>query len=464
MSKPIEDADLRGATAFQHLHWLAGGRIDSVRLTSACLAAIERDAARLNAWIALDPTALQQAAASDERRRNGQAIGRLDGLTVAIKDNLDVAGLVTSAGLPGRAGRVADSDAGVVARLRAAGAVILGKTNLDEGSLGTFGANPHFGPVHNPLRHGYTAGGSSAGSAVAVAAGHCSFAIGSDTLGSVRIPASHCGVYGLRPTHGEISTRGMLGAARRLDCVGILGRAAEDLAIVINVLGAHDPADPRSRRRRVPLAPPDWEPGRLSSGLLADLAAFGVDAQIQALFERAVERLGNHLGQRRTVDFQARDLGRTRRAALLLMEAELAVELAHDLDDTRHPVSPRLRAMLDYARGKSAPDYVRADRTLDAAILEARDLFVGVDVLVLPSVPHAAYPLAEGERANDADLSGFASLGGCPAISVPMGTLANGLPVGLQLVGRPGSDLRLLELAAICATTLDAAPAFPVAA
>jgi len=460
MIEPIQDTELRGAAAFQHLHWLAGGRIDSVRLTSACLGAIERDAG-LNAWLALDPTALEQAAASDERRRNGHAIGRLDGLPVAIKDNLDVLGLPTTVGLPGRRERVANADSAAVARLRAAGAVILGKTNLDEGSLGTLGANPHYGAVRNPLRHECTAGGSSAGSAAAVAAGHCSFALGSDTLGSVRIPASHCGVYGLRPTHGQISMRGMVNAARRLDCVGILARAVEDLAIVINVLNAHDPADPRSRRRRVPLAPPDWEPGQLTTGLLVDLASFGVEPEVQALFKSALDALGNHLGQRILVDFPARDLGRTRRSALLVMEAELAVELAGDLADEAHPVSPRLRRMLDFARGRSAPDYVAADRVLDAAVLEARRLFEGVDVLVLPSVSHAAYPLAEGERANDADLSGFASLGGCPAISVPMGRLANGLPVGLQLVGRPGADLRLLELAAICATALDAAPGFP---
>jgi aspartyl-tRNA(Asn)/glutamyl-tRNA(Gln) amidotransferase subunit A len=463
MTEAIQDKDLRGAAAFQHLHWLASGRVDSVRLTSACLAAIERDAG-LNAWLALDPTALEQAAASDARRRSGHAIGRLDGLPVAIKDNLDVAGLATTAGLPGRRGRIANADSAAVARLRAAGAVILGKTNLDEASRGTFGANAHFGAVQNPLRPGYTAGGSSAGSAVAVAAGHCSFALGSDTLGSVRIPASHCGVYGLRPTHGQISTRGMVGAARRLDTVGILARAVEDLAIVISVLNAHDPADPRSRRRRVPLAPPDWEPGRLTSGLIVDLDSFGVAPEVQALFRHTIGQLGNHLGQRILVDFPARDIGRTRRSALLVMEAELAVDLAGDLADQAHPVSPRLRRMLEFARGRSAPDYVVADRVLDAAVLEARRLFEGVDVLVLPSVSHAAYPLGEGERPTDADLSGFASLGGCPAISVPMGTLASGLPVGLQLVGRPGADLRLLELAAICATTLDAAPGFPIAA
>lgn len=444
------------ATAFQHLHWLASGQLDSVALTRACLAAIERDRA-LNAWLALDPSALEQAAASDARRREGRAIGRLDGLTVAVKDNLDVAGLPTSAGLPGRRECVAREDSAAVARLRAAGAVILGKTNLDEGSFGSAGLNPHFGAVHNPHRAGYVAGGSSAGSAAAVAAGHCSFALGSDTLGSVRIPASHCGIVGLRPTFGEISTRGLVHAARRLDCIGLLARSVEDVAVVLHVLAGYDAGDPRSRRRRVPLATPDWEPGRLDSAALKDLAGLGVDPAVRAVFERALETLAPHLGAHREVDLGGYDFTRTRRAALLVMESEMAIEFGADLADTAHPVSERLRGLLAYARGKSAPDLVVADRALDAAVLEGRRLFDGVDVLVLPTIGHAPYPLADGERAGDADLSGFASLAGCPAISVPMGRLPGGLPIGLQLVARPGADLRLLELAGICAAALDAA-------
>lgn len=462
--RALSDHDLRGASAFQLLHWLAAGRIDSTGLTAAYRAAIERENPRLNAYVALAGDASDAAAASDARRREGRTIGRLDGLPVAIKDNLDVAGLPTGVGLPGRRSRVAAQDSAAVARLRAAGAVILGKTHLDEGALGTATLNPHFGPTQNPLRAGYVAGGSSGGSAVAVAAGLAAFALGSDTLGSVRIPASHCGLYGLKPTFGEISTRGLVRAARRLDCVGILARSVPDLAVVLQVLDVFDPADPRSRKRRVPLATPDWEPGRLRSGVLADLPSLGVEADVAAVFERALSVLDGHLGLKRYVDFSDYDFARMRRSALLVMEAELGVELAADLADASAPPSPRLRAMLDYARGKSAVDYAVADRVLDEAVLKARRVFADVDVLVLPTVPHGPYPIESGERANDADLTSFASLAGCPAVSLPMGVLPDGFPVGLQLVGAPGSDLRLLELAEICAATLDAAPAYPVTA
>ena len=457
----IADDVLRGATAFQQLCWLASGRIDSVGLTASHRAAIERENPRLNAYIDLDDAAFAAAAASAERRRQGNVIGRLDGLTVAIKDNLDVAGMATRAGLPGRR-RVAAEDAVAVARLRASGAIILGKTQLDEGALGTTTANLHTGPTQNPARLGYTAGGSSGGSAAAVAAGLATFALGTDTLGSVRIPASHCGIYGLKPTLGEISTTGMVRGARRLDCVGILARAVPDIAVVLQVLGAFDAADPRSRRRRVPLAVPDWEPGRLRAGLVSDLAAIGVSAPVRTLFESAVSALGNEFGERRAVDFSDYDFARMRRAALLIMESELAVELEDDLSDSTYPFSPRLRAMIDYARGKSAVDYAKADRLLDTGVVKARRLFADVDVLLLPTIAHGPYPLADGARANDADLTSFASIAGCPAISLPMGMLPDGLPVGLQLVGAPGSDLRLLELAEICAATLDATPDYPV--
>ncbi|WP_440223890.1 amidase [Dokdonella sp. MW10] len=457
----LSDQRLRGASAFQLLHWLAGGRTSAKRLATLHQEAIAHENAMLNAFVALDPQAQAAAEASDARRAAGGAIGRLDGLTVAIKDNIDVGGLPTGLGLRGRHAHAAREDAWVTARLRAAGAVILGKTSLDEGMLGSAGASAT-GATRNPHRHDVIAGGSSAGSAAAVAAGQCAFAIGTDTLGSVRIPASHCGIFGLRPTLGEISMHGVVPTARRLDSLGILSRSVQDLAIVLQVLGAYDQADPRSRRRRVALAPPDWEPGRLRSGFIPDLAALGVSDDVRAVFTRATDALALELGERVDADFSSFDVTRMRRAALLVMESELAIELADELAAPDDGVSPRLRAFVDYARGKSAVDYARADRQLDRAVVFGRELFSSIDVLVLPTVPHGPYAIGEDERANDADLTCIASLAGCPAVSLPMGRLADGLPVGLQLVGAPGSDLRLLELAEICAARLDSAPNYPV--
>ncbi|HEY8327098.1 MAG TPA: amidase family protein, partial [Rhodanobacter sp.] len=219
-----------------------------------------------------------------------------------------------------------------------------------------------------------------------------------------------------------------------------------------------------SRRRRVAFALPDWEPGNLRAGLLPDLAAVGVQPEVIEVFEAAMAKLPHALGDRRTVDFDDWDFTRTRRAGLLLMEAEMLGTFAADLANTERPVSERFRRMLGYAANKSAADYAVADRVLDAATLKMRRLFSQVDVLVLPTTPQGAFPLDGPVPDSQADLTSFASLAGCPAVSLPMGTLPNGLPVGLQLVGARGSDLRLLELASVCAATLDVEPTYPVIA
>jgi len=296
---PPDAKRLRGAELCQILHWLASGRVSAQALTQTYLDAIAAQNAKLNAYVALNPRALDEARAGDVRRASGK-IGRLDGVPVAVKDNFDVAGLPTGCGLPG-AHAPATADAHAVARLRGAGAVILGKTQVPEAALAATSNNPHTGAAHNPFRHGYQAGGSSGGCAAAVAAGLAAVAIGSDSLGSIRIPASYCGLYALKPTSGEISVRGMVPAARRLDSVGLMARSVHDLGVLLHVLGGHDPGDPRSRRRRVELALPDWEPGKLRVGLLGDLGAFGIEPGVKYAFERALSRATADLRRPRRV-------------------------------------------------------------------------------------------------------------------------------------------------------------------
>lgn len=444
----------------QLLHWLAVERVQPQALAETYLEAIERINPQLNAYLGVSSTMLQEQALAAQHRRRDGVIGRLDGIPIALKDNFDVAGWPTSAGLAGRQKPVSD-DAHVVSRLRASGAVLIGKTNMDEGALGAVTNNPHFGATHNPHRHGYTAGGSSGGAAAAVAAGLAVAAVGSDSLGSIRIPASYCGVYALKPTHGEISARGMVPAARRLDTVGLIARSADDLTVLLQVLAGYDADDARSRRRRVALSPPDWEPGRLRAGFLPDLRAVGVHADVVDVFEAALAKWPRELGERRTVDFADWDFARTRRAGLLLMEAEMLGTFAADLASNDERASPYFRRLLSYAASKSAADYAAADRVLDAATLKMRRLFAQIDVLVLPTTPQGAFPLDAEVPDSQADLTSFASLAGCPAVNIPMGYLPDGMPIGLQLVGARGSDLRLLELASVCAATLDVEPAYP---
>lgn len=437
---------LRHSSLCRQLALLARGEVSATALATLYLDAIADENPERNAYLHIDRDgALAAAAASDQRRARGEPLGRLDGVPLAIKDNLDVAGLPTSAGLVGRRRALAERDAGCVARLRGAGAVILGKTSLDEAMLGTTGAHPTFGHVPHPQDSKLAAGGSSAGSAVAVAAGLASAAIGTDTLGSIRIPAAFCGVYGLRPTLGEISCAGAYPALPRLDAVGPIARSLDDLTVLLQVMGGYDPADPRSRRRRVPLALPDWEPDRLHVGVIADAPELGADADAIAAFERALESAAPALCHRQPVAMAGFEMARLRRAALLMMEAGIAGAPEGDL----HGASPRLQGMLDFARCKTAVHYAQADRLLDGAVVATRRLFERLDVLLLPAVPQSPPLLGADEPPHLADFSAFASLAGCPALVLPQ---AGGY--GLQLVGPPGSDLRLLELGEVLAALI----------
>jgi len=438
---------LRQAPLYRVLHALAKGETSSEALTGACLAAIARDG-HLNAWTWVDDAgALAAARASDARRAEGKPLGRLDGVPIAVKDLFDVAGMPTGLGLPGHAG-LAEHDAHVVRRLRGAGAVFLGKTNLDECGFGTVGRNPHHGDVRNPVLPGRSSGGSSAGSAAAVAAGHAIAALGSDTLGSVRIPAAFCGLVGHKPTFGELSCRGLAAGLRRLDCPGLITRTVQDAALLLPVVAGYDAGDPRSRKRRVPLAPPDWVPGELKAGVVADLAALGVDAAVVENFSAVMARVAPVFGSALPVALEVAPLevAATRRAALLLMEAEILAAHEHRLAGA----SPRLRGLLDFATRKSAADFARADRRLDEHVVQVRRLFEQFDVLLLPTTATPPPAWGADEPAHLADLTALASLAGCPALSLP---LPGGL--GLQLVGAPGSDLRLLELGQVIAAVAD---------
>lgn len=433
---------------YRVLHALARGETSSEALTQACLDAIDRDRTG-KAWVHVDADgALAAARDSDRRRREGQRWGRLDGVPVAIKDNFEVAGLPTGFGLPGPA-PVVERDATVVARLRGAGAVILGKTALDEAAFGTVGRNPHRGDVANPVLPGKAAGGSSSGAAAALASGQALLALGSDTIGSIRIPAAFCGLVGLRPTFGELSCSGLLPALRRLDCPGVLARCVQDLALVLPLLAGFDAGDPRSRKRRVPMATPDWVPGQMRAGAVGDLAALGVQAEVIDVFTTALREASPVFGSAAPValDIAPLELAASRRAALLLMEAEILAAHGERLAQA----SPRLHDLLAFAERRTAVDYARADRRLDAHVVRMRQLFERFDVLLLPTCSRPPPDLGSEEPADLADLSALASLAGCPALSLP---LPGG--IGLQLVGAPGSDLRLLELGEILAAVLDA--------
>jgi aspartyl-tRNA(Asn)/glutamyl-tRNA(Gln) amidotransferase subunit A len=331
---------------------------------------------------------------------------------LAVKDNIDVAGMRAAAGMQAYRDRFAEKDAACVANLRAKGAFIVGKTLMDEAAFGALGDNPWFGRCHNPLRHGYTAGGSSAGSAAAVAAGLCDAALGTDTLGSVRIPASYCGVVGFLPSPGVFSMEGVMPLAPSFDRVGVLAKAVSGVAALLGM---------------------DAEPQAVTIG------AIGEVEEAAAALSRAGHRI---------VRLDAFDWPALRRAALLLVEHEGAQVHAALLDDPSSGLSVPVRAALDFGR-RATPDRLETARQRVESI---RDWMAECDIVLLPATPQPAFAFGTPAPESQADFTAPASVLGLPAISVPGGT-RDGLPVGIQLVGRKGEDSLLLGLAAALQAT-----------
>jgi len=411
----------------------ARGEASACGFVESCLDAISSQNPRLNAFVRVDAEAARAAArASDERWRRGATLGPLDGVPLAVKDNIDVAGMPAAAGIGAFAARMPQRDARCVARLRARGVVLLGKALMDEAALGALGDNPSFGRCHNPLAHGCSAGGSSSGSAVAVAAGLCAAALGTDTLGSVRIPASYCGIVGYVPSAGLVDLEGVMPLAPSLDRVGVLARSVADAACVGAALSD-----------AIRLAP---APGA-AIGVVRGLESF-VPGDIRAAIDATAHALV--VAGHRIVDVDAAgfDWAGARRAAFLRTESEGARVHAPLLDDASAEISAALREALEFGRRASAERIERATAQIERARAGFLDLLAQCEVLLLPTTPQVAFSFAGEVPSNQADLTAPASIGGLPAVSVPAGGTAGGLPVGAQLVAAHGRDALVLGVAA----------------
>ena len=424
------DSKLLSADFQLQQQWLQQKFFSEDELLQQQLQAIEIINPQLNAFLQLDT----QAKASHGKP--------LSGLAVAVKDNIDVAGFNTSAGLEVRRHHGAASDAYVVSKLRQAGAAVLGKLNMHEGALGASNHNSHFGDCHNPHRHGFTPGGSSGGSAAAVAAGLVPIALGTDTMGSVRIPASYCGVFGFKPSRGAVSNQGSVPCGRVMDTIGPLARSARDLTLAFDYLAHFDPNCAQAQVFKLTTALPQ------SIRLLIpdDLEQLHVSADIIADFQRNLEVFVDMGCSLTPISLSDYPFAAMRRAGLLICESDMRVEYQQEWQHQQSQFSEYLRQLLSFADTKSAVDYSKAQQHLEQAQVTARKWFARGDFLLLPTTPQRAFSLAESVPANQADLTSFANQAGLPALSLPMLT-AETLPAGMQLVGPSGSDRQLLALA-----------------
>jgi aspartyl-tRNA(Asn)/glutamyl-tRNA(Gln) amidotransferase subunit A len=444
-------ADLAFLSAVELSRLIEAGAVDPRDLTRVFLGRANGEGQDLNCFITLcEESALAEAAASAERARLKRRLSSLDGIPVAVKDNMDVAGVPTSNGFGGAPYRIPQTDSEVVRRLRAAGAIILGKLNMHEGALGPTNDNPHFGRVTNPYRGGHTPGGSSGGSGAAVAAGLCCAALGSDTGGSVRIPASYCGIVGLKPSYGLISTRGVVPLSFGLDHVGPLTRTVQDAALMLDTLAGFDPACTESRKGPAGgyAAPRHGRLDGATLGLLGGFESETHDAAVNTALGGALSELRQLGATIRPIALPAYDPVKGRRAGFLRVEVEAAFVHADLYRREPDRFSPQMRDYLDYGAKVAATKLVQADRLMAAAAFELTRCLCEVDAVVSPTAPHAAPAFGDNMPDNAGTYCIPANFAGVPAISVPMGRDENGLPLGLQFIGVRHQDARILDIAA----------------
>jgi aspartyl-tRNA(Asn)/glutamyl-tRNA(Gln) amidotransferase subunit A len=405
--------------------------------SAQALARVAGEAAGLHAFVRATPDEAECAAsASDARAAARASLGALDGALLAVKDNIDVAGLPTSGGIAHYRDAVAATDAPIVARCKALGAVIVGKANLHEAALGATSDNPWFGRCENPQRIGYTPGGSSGGSAVAVAARLCDLALGTDTMGSVRIPAAYCGVAGFKPTRAAISLDGVMPLCPALDHVGLLADSAARIERSWHALQGNEEGQTALGFR-----------GR-KAGFILDLLGVEVDAAVALMLDQVracLREAGALLVEASLPGWDAQVL---RRDAFLLCEIDGAQVHASGLAADPEGFSPALRKMLAYG-ARVAGERENIVARLAQAADTLNNCLGGLDLLVLPTCPQAAFAHGAPVPVNQADFTVLANIAGAPALTIPWGKDADGMPLGVQLIARQGMDALLLRLGSL---------------
>ena len=420
------------ASATAQARAIARGDIEANALLRLQVEAIDRLNPQINAFIAR-----AQFAADFDASLQATVASPLAGSCFAVKDNFDVAGLPTAAGLRAFA-RAAQADAPVVARRKAAGLHCLGKLNMHPMALGATNHNADYGDCHNPVRASHTPGGSSGGSGAAVAAGLCAIALGTDTMGSVRIPAAYCGVVGFKPSHETLGLEGVVPLASMLDHIGILARSVGDVTLALQIAAPHLAHHAPARVRDTP--------PRL--GVVQDLQALGVSPDVEHAFLSGVRQIQEATGAVCVpITLSSFDLSAQRRAGLLLCEAELHPLLAPLIRDQPSALPVDLLAMMRYIERKSAIDLGQALSQIARAAQRFNAFFTDIDAMVLPTAPQVAFRMDEPVPPHQADLTALANMNGAPAISLPLAVSAGALPVGLQLVGHRGDDLTVLAWA-----------------
>jgi len=433
-------------------------KVSPVEATEQCLDRVHRLDSKLRAFITLDEKAARRTAVERESEAAaGRWRGPLHGVPLAFKDLCHVRGLPTSCGTMTREYFTAEHDCTALARLAGAGAITLGKLNMTEMAMGPFGDNAHHGHVQNPWRAGHASGGSSSGSGAAVAAGLCLGALGSDTGGSIRLPAACCGIAGLKPTYGRVSRAGAMALSWSNDHIGPMARTVRDVALMLGIVAGRDRFDATSSHRPVPdyLAALDREVAGLRVTVPENFFFQGVHVEMAAGVRAAIatlERLGARVEEAKIPDVQPMN-----DVCNVISRSEAAAIHARLLRERPEQIQPVVRARLALGLRIPAHDYLQALRLRARLTREfVHAVFADADVLVAPVIPEPAPPVTHATEGPVEELvarqgrfsrltRSFNGLG-LPALSVPCGFSSAGLPLALQIVGRPFAEATVLRV------------------
>lgn len=432
-------------------------QVSPTEVVSATLGAIAEKGGATNSFITvMEREALSRAEEAEEEITNGRYKGPLHGVPVGVKDLLFTEGTRTTSGSEIYKDFVPDHDAQVVKRLKYAGAVIVGKLNMHQFAYGTTGDRSYFGPVKNPHDPSKMAGGSSAGAGAAVAAFLCYGAIGSDTGGSIRIPASCCGIVGMKPTFGRVSKRGAVPLSWTLDHLGPMTRTAEDNAILLNAISGYDAKDPYSvKSEGEDLGSEIGEPIEgMIVGVPTSFYFDIIEPEVQRVFDQRVEHLKEQGADVVPVDLDHMDELLTAQQVILTAEAHAALE--KELHESPEKIEEEVRGRIVSGVLLQVNKYLRALRVKHAAIESFRRGLESVDIIMTPTL--CAVPPNIDQREMDvggvkehprilARLTGPTNTVGFPSVSVPGGASADGLPVGIQLIGLPFAEKLLYKVA-----------------
>ena len=448
------------------LSWLIAGRkLSSAEVVAAALTQLERLEAKLNAFITvLGEQARAAAKKADEEIARGEYRGALHGVPVTIKDMFDTAGVRTTGGSKILQDWIPPSDSALVERLRAAGAIIIGKTNLDEFGHGGTSTLSHFGPVHNPWHLDRIAGGSSGGSAAAVASRIGPISYGTETGSSVRRPASYCGIVGFKPTFGIISRHGSFRGAWSQDHVGLFARTVKDIALGLDPVAGYDPRDPASVQQGTPAYTSRLEASvkGLRVGVLGKFLD-GVDPAVRAAFDAAIKIFASEGSE--IIDLDVPEVSYAAMTSMLTSSAESAGINRRWFRERYHDFVPHVARGLAVGMAITAAEYLTAQRARQRIREALRATYEEVDIIAAPTTARVAPLLSEGVKGNGDDarhatynqsnLLRFPSMLGLPGCSVPCGINPEGLPIGMQLIGAWFADQTVLNAAAAFQSATD---------